>query len=187
MTGFERFRKNGLQDNPAFQENRMIPSNTAMLLSRLSSFASAVILACFLFPALSGCQQAPANNLPVMVVHKTPTCGCCSNWIEHVKAAGFQVEVHDHQNLTEIKRVNGVAPELQSCHTATVGGYVVEGHVPADQIIRLITEKPDIKGIAVPGMPIGSPGMEQGGTVQPYNVVAFDGAGNAALYKHVGS
>ena len=164
-----------------------ILSVNTMLRSRLSTVASAFIFVGLLLPGLSACQQAPASSLPVMVIHKTPTCGCCANWVEHVKAAGFQVEVHDHDNLSDIKRVNGVAPELQSCHTALVGGYVVEGHVPADQIIRLVTEKPDVKGIAVPGMPIGSPGMEQGGTVQPYNVVAFDGEGNVALYKHVGS
>lgn len=123
----------------------------------------------------------------MMMVHKSPTCGCCAKWIEHVKAAGFEVMVHDESDMGAIKLANGVDRSLQSCHTATVGGYVVEGHVPADQIIRLLKEKPDVKGIAVPGMPVGSPGMEQGTTVQPYDVVTFDSTGVVEVYKSIGS
>lgn len=156
------------------------------LRSRIASATTALAFVGLLLPGLSACQQSVSSSLPTVVVHKTPTCGCCAKWVDHVKAAGFAVEVHDHQNLATIKLEHGVSGELQSCHTAIVDGYVVEGHVPADQIIRLITERPDVKGIAVPGMPIGSPGMEQGPRVEPYNVVAFDGQGNVALYKHVG-
>jgi len=154
--------------------------------TRLSSYLSILIISGLFFPGLSACQEA-TPDLPTMMVYKTPTCGCCKKWVEHVQAAGFEVMVHDQADLTEIKLANGVGPELRSCHTATVGGYVIEGHVPADQIIRLITEKPEVKGIAVPGMPVGSPGMEQGAAKQPYNVVAFDADGNVTLYKRVDS
>ncbi len=157
----------------------------------MTRFKSGAILAATLACSVtllggwSGCQSAESSGYPVMVVHKTPTCGCCAKWIEHVKAAGFEVKVHDHQNLSQIKLTNGVDRQLQSCHTALVDGYVIEGHVPADQIIRLVTEKPEVKGLAVPGMPIGSPGMEQGPRVQAYDVLAFDGKGNAAVYKSI--
>jgi hypothetical protein len=120
----------------------------------------------------------------MIVVHKTPTCGCCGKWVDHLKAAGFEVETQDHDVLADIKEVNGVLPEVRTCHTALVGGYVVEGHVPAEHVIRLLKEKPDIAGIAVPGMPIGSPGME-GPNPQPYDVIAWDKAGNKSVFAHV--
>jgi len=157
-----------------------------MRLKNWSSYFTILLVSGLVFPGFSACLEAQ-STLPTLVVHKTPTCGCCSNWIDHVKAAGFPVEVHDHQSLALIKAENGVDVELRSCHTATVAGYVIEGHVPADDIIRLVTEKPDIKGIAVPGMPIGSPGMEQGPRVQPYRVVSWDEAGSTAVFAEYGS
>lgn len=117
-------------------------------------------------------------DYPPITVYKTPTCGCCSMWVDHLKASGFTVETVDMPNLSEVKARYGVAPEMQSCHTGVVDGYVVEGHVPADDIKRLLAERPEARGIAVPGMPIGSPGMEvPGQAAQPYDVMLLtDGA-----------
>ncbi|MAJ60138.1 MAG: hypothetical protein CBC48_09180 [bacterium TMED88] len=93
-------------------------------------------------------------------VFKTPTCGCCVQWVEHLKAAGFDVKTTDLPDLTALKRSNGVPRAMAACHTALVGGYVIEGHVPASDIRRLLEDRPRLAGLAVPGMPIGSPGME---------------------------
>jgi len=117
-----------------------------------------------------------------ITMYKSPTCGCCAAWGDHLKANGFTVTVRDMENLTPIKAEAGVPPRLQSCHTAIVQGYAVEGHVPADLIKKLLAEKPRVTGIAVPGMPIGSPGMEQGTTKQPYDVLLFDAQGRTTVY-----
>jgi len=120
-----------------------------------------------------------------VVVYKSPTCGCCTKWISHLKQAGFTVTAHDTANVAPIKRRHGVPQALESCHTALVGGYVVEGHVPADVIQRLLRERPAVAGIAVPGMPAGSPGMEglPGPARQPYNILAFRAEGGWSVYE----
>jgi hypothetical protein len=118
-----------------------------------------------------------------MVVYKSPTCGCCSKWVEHVQQAGFQVEVHDTANVAPIKNEHGLPQHLASCHTAIVDGYVIEGHVPADVIRRLLAERPQVAGIAVPGMPTGSPGMEMGDRKDPYDVIAFARDGKLSVYE----
>ena len=105
-------------------------------------------------------QQSVAADI---VVYKSPTCGCCGKWVKHMEDAGFSVDVEDRRDLTPIKAELGVPGRMQSCHTAKVGDYIVEGHVPADLVRRMLDEKPDIKGLAVPGMPMGSPGMEVAG------------------------
>jgi len=123
-----------------------------------------------------------AAALPLVVVHKSPSCGCCGSWVEHMRKAGFEVQVRDSDDLGPIKELVGVPPGKGSCHTAEVGGYFVEGHVPAGDIKRLLAQKPDARGLAVPGMPLGSPGMEMpDGTTQPYTVelVARDGSTSA--------
>lgn len=126
-----------------------------------------------------------AANLPAMTVYKSPTCGSCRSWVDHVQAAGFKVSVRDTTDVTPVKRQYGVADSLHSCHTAVVNGYVVEGHVPAADIVRMLRERPKIAGIAVPGMPVGSPGMEMGDTKQPYEVIAFTKGGASSVYaKH---
>jgi hypothetical protein len=141
-------------------------------------------------PASAAWAEAPAptaavstaeveGGLPVMTVYRSPTCGCCGDWVEHMRAEGFTVEVENVQDLVAVKNRLGVPMPLGSCHTAVVGDYLVEGHVPADDVKRLLAEAPDAAGLAVPGMPIGSPGMEVEGTpAQPYDVLAFarDGA-----------
>lgn len=124
---------------------------------------------------------AAANAI---TVYKTATCGCCAAWVRHMEQAGFEMTVHNlnRSELLERKRALGVKPGLSSCHTATVEGYVVEGHVPSTDVQRLLDERPGIAGIAVPGMPVGSPGMEYGQQSEPYNVVAFDDAGGLRLF-----
>ena len=119
-----------------------------------------------------GATAAIADSaLPHVLVHKTPTCGCCGSWIEHLRDAGFSVEAQDHDDLGPAKERLGVPYGKGSCHTAEVGGYLVEGHVPAEDIKRLLAEKPDARGLVLPGMPVGSPGMESpDGFVQPYTV-----------------
>lgn len=121
-----------------------------------------------------------------MLVYKTPTCGCCETWVEHAEALGFEVTVEDVIDLRPIKAEHGIPSELSSCHTALVDGYVIEGHVPADVIAKLLEERPDVRGLAVPGMPAGSPGMEfavpEGGTPEPYDVLTFDRDGNTSVY-----
>jgi hypothetical protein len=109
-------------------------------------------------------------------VWKSPTCGCCAKWVDHLRDNGFAVEVEDTRQMAQIKRSLGVPRAAGSCHTARVGGYTIEGHVPADEIVRLLSEKPAVEGLAVPGMPIGSPGMEGPGA-RPYEVLSFGSQG----------
>lgn len=139
------------------------------------------VLALALAVTLTARAQAPAA--PKMTVYKSPTCGCCAKWVAHMRNAGFDVTVNDVPNVGEIKAQHHVPADAQSCHTALVGGYVVEGHVPADVVKQLLKEKPAVAGLAVPGMPIGSPGMESAdGNKQAYNVVSFDKAGKTQVY-----
>lgn len=119
-----------------------------------------------------------------LVVYKTPTCGCCAKWVDHMEAAGFEVEVHDQNDLSAIKANNGVRREFSSCHTAFVDGYVVEGHVPAVYVQKLLKDRPEVAGLTVPGMPMGSPGME-GSYSEPYDVLTFDRAGQTTVFAHV--
>jgi len=123
-------------------------------------------------------QQSAAADV---VVYKSPTCGCCGKWVKHMQDAGFSVDVENRRDLALIKRELGVPTSMQSCHTAKVGDYIVEGHVPADLVMRMLEEKPDIKGLAVPGMPMGSPGME-GPRQDPYNVMAIGHDGRVRVY-----
>lgn len=125
--------------------------------------------------------SSPAAGEPTLVVYKTPSCGCCRGWVKAMEASGFKVEVHDLDDLAATKHAAGVPDELQSCHTARIGGYVVEGHVHAEDIRRLLAERPDIAGIAAPGMPMGSPGME-GAYKDRYDVVTFGGKGRQAVF-----
>lgn len=108
-----------------------------------------------------------------MTVYKSETCGCCDDWIDHVREAGIQVEAVDLIHLNRKKQELGMPPQLASCHTAVIDGYLIEGHVPAADIKRLLSERPRITGLAVPGMPHGSPGMETG-RVDAYQVLSFD-------------
>ena len=116
-------------------------------------------------------------------VYKSPTCGCCTDWANHLKDNGFRVEVTETKNLNPIKIDAGLTPSLASCHTAFIGDYVIEGHVPANDIRRLIAEAPDAKGLAVPGMPVGSPGMETGDRKDNYQVLMFNESGQTRVFS----
>ncbi len=131
--------------------------------------------------ALAACATADAGA-PEAMVYKSPACGCCSKWAEHLEAAGFKVSTKDVRDMTAVKAEHGITAQLASCHTAIIDGYVVEGHVPADAIMRMLDERPDIAGLAVPGMPIGSPGME-GAIVEKYDILAFDENGDTQIYE----
>ena len=120
---------------------------------------------------------------PPITVYKTKTCGCCGKWVEHLRANGFTVDVKEVEATDGVRRQFGVPEKLASCHTGVIAGYAIEGHVPAAEIHRLLKEKPKGKGISVPGMPLGSPGMEQGGQVQTYSVWLFDEKGDTKEYQ----
>lgn len=124
---------------------------------------------------------APAGPTVEVTVYKSPTCGCCTKWEEHLRENGFRVVSVPREDMDAIKREHGVPKGLQSCHTALVNGYAVEGHVPADVIRKLLTERPRVKGVAVPGMPMGSPGME-GPHKDAYEVYTFDASGPRDVY-----
>jgi len=121
--------------------------------------------------------------MPEMTVFKTKTCGCCGKWVELMRSSGFKVTVNDVPSTAEYRQKYGVPEKLTSCHTAVVNGYTIEGHVPATEIHRILKEKPKSKGLAVPGMPMGSPGME-GGRRDAYSVLSFDAGGRVAVYQN---
>jgi hypothetical protein len=128
---------------------------------------------------------ADSSEPPSVTIYKTPTCGCCTKWARHLEAAGMKITLIDMDDVGPIKASNGVPPRLASCHTALVDGYVVEGHVPAEDVLRLLHERPAVTGIAVPGMPIGSPGME-GPNPEHYLVYAFDATGSTSNFASHG-
>lgn len=129
-----------------------------------------------------------AETLPRMTVNRDPACGCCGGWVAHVKAAGFPIDKIESADLAPLKTRLGVPAELASCHTAEIGGYVIEGHVPADAIKRLLAERPQAKGLAVGGMPVGSPGMEVAGTPpETYDVVLFSADGQRVFARYRGT
>ena len=138
------------------------------------------------FTPLAQGQRAAAG--PKVEVFKTATCGCCSKWVEHLKAEGFDATYKDidQAELDKVKAKYGVPRDAHSCHTALVGSYVVEGHVPASEIKRLLKERPSVVGIAVPGMPLGSPGMEVSGVKpHPYNVISIDRQGRTQVFSTI--
>jgi len=127
------------------------------------------------------CSGPILADEPKITVYKSAACECCSKWAKHLEENGFQVETVNLNDLGMVKSMSGVDPKLASCHTAKIEGYVIEGHVPADDIKRLLAERPEVTGLTVPGMPHGSPGM-QTGREDPYQVLTFDGAGNTEVF-----
>lgn len=119
---------------------------------------------------------------PVIDVYKTATCGCCKGWVKHLEANGFTVKAHDVDNPSDYREKFGIPAQYGSCHTGRVNGYAIEGHVPAGDIKRLLAEKPKARGLAVPAMPMGSPGME-GPRKDPYDVLLVKDGGKTAVYK----
>lgn len=136
---------------------------------------------------LTACAEPKYPALPEVVVYKTATCECCKRWAQHLRTAGFAVEPRNLDNLNEVKQRVGVPIGMGSCHTAEVGGYFVEGHVPVEDIKRLLTERPNAKGLTVPGMPTGSPGMEvPSGEIQPYEVMLVAQDGTTSVFSRHG-
>lgn len=143
---------------------------------RIRAVGAVVFAACLVLHA------HPVEAEPqAMQVYKSATCGCCLKWIEHVRSKGFTVAVSNVPDVTRVKRELGVPSGDWSCHTAFVGGYFIEGHVPAEDIARLLAQHPDIAGLAVPGMPVGSPGME-GPNARPYSVLAVRKDGKVEVF-----
>lgn len=132
-------------------------------------------------PPAAQTNASPADTGASMVVYKNATCGCCNDWVAYMRDNGFRVITYDVSDLDAVKQKHDIAANLQACHTAEVGGYFVEGHVPAELVRRLLAERPPIAGIAVPGMPVGSPGME-GGEPQPYDILSVDSTGRTKVF-----
>lgn len=140
--------------------------------------------------ALASACKKPASSEPLanLVVHKSEGCACCDGWVRHLRAAGFAVEVREESNMNEIKTRVGVPAGKGSCHTAVVEGYFIEGHVPAPDVQRLLAERPAGKGLVLPGMPLGSPGMEtEDGTVQAYTVELVLPSGETVAFAQHGA
>jgi len=135
-----------------------------------------------IFPILLLVSMQLKAAAPTVSVFKTPSCGCCNKWVQHLNANGFDVEVHQVPSTAEYRQKYGIPNKLKSCHTAVVGGYAIEGHVPASDIQRLLESKPKAKGLAVPGMPAGSPGME-GARSEAYSVILFGEDGGTSVFR----
>lgn len=142
-------------------------------------FRRAILIAMAPFAFVASAGSAAAATLAVT---KTATCGCCSKWVEHMRKAGFTVTVRDVEDVTPTAKRLAVPDKLRSCHTAEIEGYAIEGHVPVADIKRLLAERPKAAGIAVPGMVMGSPGMEHGDHSEPYQTILFDKAGNTRVF-----
>lgn len=132
-------------------------------------------------------QALLAQGYPKLVVSKDPSCGCCGAWVDHMRSAGFAVDVIETTDMNTVKVRLGVPQDLASCHTAEAGGYIVEGHVPAAEVKRLLVERPEGKGLAVAGMPMGSPGMEMDGMTDTYAVVLFGPSGRKTFASYEGA
>lgn len=148
----------------------------------MRTLATAVVAAMIATAASVGLAAADET----VTVYKSPLCGCCGDWIDHITAAGFTVTAVDTEAMDTVQSLLGVPAEMASCHTALVGGYVVEGHVPAEAMMRLLAEKPKAAGIAVPGMPLGSPGMEGSGITEPFAVMLFSRNGGSEVFESYG-
>jgi hypothetical protein len=157
----------------------MYPRSMKTFIARCVSAALLVVVA-FSSPAAHA-QQKPTPVKPHLTVYKSPTCGCCGKWVEYMQANGFTATVTNMADVSPIKIKHGLPARLASCHTTLVGGYVIEGHVPVADIRRLLKEKPAVAGLAAPGMPNGSPGMDIPNS-PPYDVVSFDKNGRTQVF-----
>lgn len=166
-------RTNSVRENDSTPGKRK-SSRKALFFTLFVGIAAGVAALLYNVPG----KQAVASEV---VVYKSPTCGCCNEWVSHLRSNGFTVSTRDRPNMQPIKQEFGVQPGLQSCHTAVVDGYFIEGHVPANDIKRLLSEKPAISGLSVPGMPMGSPGME-GHRNDNYAVLAVESDSSTSVY-----
>ncbi len=153
--------------------------------ARSDAMPAALAAADVSIPSITATSAARTSVMPPMTVHKHESCGCCGLWIEHMQAAGFEVQVRNVSDVSAIKTQLGVPAEMASCHTAEIAGYFIEGHVPAADVKRLLAEKPDARGLALPGMPLGSRGMEHPtGRSQAYTVALVSREGSTMDYSH---
>ena len=153
--------------------------------TRISIAIAAIAIAGLAYGAAAQQKTPAAGALPKMTVYKTSTCGCCKLWVDHMRTNGFDVQAMDVSaaDVRGISKAAGLKDEGTSCHTAKIGNYIVEGHVPAADVQRMLKEKPAIAGIAAPGMPVGSPGMEMGGRTERYDVVSFTKDGKTKVFS----
>jgi hypothetical protein len=150
---------------------------------RLSRIVPLALVVAAVLSLGAASMPARSDEVSVVTVYKSPSCGCCQKWVDYLQANGFQVKTIDLDDLTEIKTASGVPRSIQTCHTAVVEGYVVEGHVPVDALRKLLHDRPKVAGIGVAGMPAGSPGMEVPGTpAQAYDVISWDKTGKTSVY-----
>jgi hypothetical protein len=146
-----------------------------------------VFLASLSATAIGSLAEARTQPLPTLVVTKDPSCGCCTAWVDHMRRGGFKVDVTESPEVDEMKARLEVPKDLISCHTAEVSGYVIEGHVPAEAVKRLLEKRPNARGLAVPGMPRGSPGMEvEHAQLDAYEVVLFGPSGRSTFARYLG-
>lgn len=152
--------------------------------SFLTTTAAAAAL--FALPGVARASRRGVRDDVDMVIHKNPGCMCCNRWAEHLSAQGLTSRIEERTDLAAFKTEMEIPEDLRSCHTGVIQGYLVEGHVPGQDILALLDSKPDVLGIAVPGMPTGSPGMESGDRVDPYQVIAFGGARGRYVFAEHG-
>lgn len=167
----------------------LLVAGSTLLLSACGAASSApaaqtAAVAAITTPATAQMPAAASRNLPLVKVHKDPNCGCCGGWAEHMRAAGFPVEINDTADMATVKQRLGIGDGMLSCHTSEIDGYVVEGHVPVDAIHKLLAERPKARGLVLPGMPIGSPGMESpDGYRQPFVVGLLEHDGSVRAFS----
>lgn len=160
-----------------------------LIINAYSKTVKAALLIIGLTTSLLCVAQTPwskitqASGVRDITVYRSESCGCCGDWLEHLREHDFNVTDNKVQDMGAIKKRFGVPIKLASCHTAIIDGYVIEGHVPADDIKRLLRDKPDVAGLSVPGMPVGTPGMEMGERRDPFSVIQFKNGGQAELYR----
>jgi hypothetical protein len=154
--------------------------------SHLKAFGVGIVLAVLGIGGYVYFGPLASADLPTVTVYKSPSCNCCAEWVTHMREQGFPVEIQSRFNVKPVKRKVGVPSSLAACHTAVVNNYVVEGHVPAKDVKQLLRENPKVRGLSVPGMPVGSPGMERGNRVEPYKVLTFTPAGDTTVFARYG-
>ena len=154
--------------------------------SHLKAFGVGIVLAVLGIGGYAYFGPLASADLPTVTVYKSPSCNCCAEWVTHMREQGFPVEIQSRFNVKPVKRKVGVPSSLAACHTALVNNYVVEGHVPAKDVKQLLRENPKVRGLSVPGMPVGSPGMERGNRVEPYKVLTFTPAGDTTVFARYG-
>ena len=160
-----------------------LQSNAVTRRSWLATVTRTLAAALVTNATISTLAEAAGPTLTKLTVYKDPSCGCCTKWVAHLRANGFAPDVHDRTDVTALKDSLGVPAALRSCHTAVIGKYVIEGHVPSADIKRLLAARPaGIMGLAVPDMPSGSPGMEMGGRADRYDVMAFGVKGATRVF-----